>query len=97
MAALRPAVLDVVVHEAEVVAHLHRRRARQGAGMVARDGLVGQQADERAHALATGRLAIQAEVVANHVVQLARALILGLGDDGARGVAEAGDEPRILS
>ena len=52
MAALAPPVLDVVVDEAEVVAHLHGGRAGQGAHVVAGDGLVGEQADERPDALA---------------------------------------------
>ena len=52
VAPLGVAVLDVVVDEAEVVAELDRRGARQRAPMVAGDGGVGEQAQERPHALA---------------------------------------------
>ena len=92
MPALQPAVLDVVVDEAEVVTHLHGSRARQRPDVVTRDGLVGQQADERAHALAARRVAVQAEVVAHHGVELARAVVLGVADDGEDGSLGIGDE-----
>ena len=52
MAALAVAVLDVVVDEAEVVAELDRRRARQGRPVVAGDRGVGEEAEERPHPLA---------------------------------------------
>ena len=66
MAALQAVVLDVVVDEAEVVAHLHGRGAGQGAHVLAGDRLVGEQADERAQPLATWRFAVEPEVVADH-------------------------------
>ena len=71
MAALRARVLDVVVDEAEVVAHLHGRGARQRALVLARDRLVGQQAQQRPQALAARRVPVQAQVVADPVVELA--------------------------
>ena len=52
VAALRVAVLDVVVDEAEVVAELHGRRARQGGLELAGDARVGQQAEQGPHPLA---------------------------------------------
>ena len=83
--ALDVAVLDVVVDEAEVVAELHRGRARERRLVLTGDRRVGQEPEERAHALA-GRRArpVQAEVVADHLVQAVR-----------RGVAIA-DEPEDL-
>ena len=55
MASLDVAVLDVVVDEAEVVAQLDRRGARQRALVVAGDAGVGEQAEQRAHPLAARR------------------------------------------
>ena len=69
VAALDVAVLDVVVDEAEVVAELHGRRTGQGAGVLAGDRRVGEEAQERAHALAArpGR-PVEPQVVADHLV-----------------------------
>ncbi len=92
MAPLGPAVLDVIVDEAEVVAHLHRGGAGQSSHVLARDGLVRQQADERTHALAAGRVAVEAHVVADHRVELARALVLGPRDDPEHLALGVGDE-----
>src|SRR3970282_2097556 len=65
VAPLAIAVLDVVVDEAEVVAELDGRGARQGAPWVTGDRGVGQEAQERPHPLARdARLAVEAEVVA---------------------------------
>ncbi len=89
---LRAVVLDVVVHEAEVVAHLHGRSTGQRADMVTGDGVVGEQTDEWPDALAPGCIAVEAEVVAHHGVQLARALVLGPGDDAEDGGLGIGDE-----
>ena len=52
MAALGAAVLDVVVDQAEVVAHLDGRGAGQRALVLTGDGLVGQEAQQRAQPLA---------------------------------------------
>ena len=52
VAAFAVAVLDVVVDEAEVVAEFHGRGAGQRALVLAGDAGVGQQAQERPHALA---------------------------------------------
>ena len=60
--------------------------------VVAGDGLVGQQADERAHALAAGRVAVEAHVVADHRVQLAGALVLGARDHAEHLLLGVGDE-----
>jgi hypothetical protein len=69
VAALDVTVLDVVVDEAEVVAQLHGGGARQRPGVLARDRRVGEQAQQRPHALAarSGR-SVQAQVVADHLV-----------------------------
>ena len=74
-------ILDVIVNEAEVVAHLDRGGTGQRLHVVADDGLVGQQADKWAHALATRRVTVEAHVIADHRVQLASARILGPSDD----------------
>ena len=69
VAALAVAVLDVVVDEAEVVAELDGRGARQGRAVVAGDRRVGEQAEERPHPLAARRAgAVEPEVVADHLV-----------------------------
>ena len=55
MAALRARILDVVMDQAEVVAHLHGGRTRQRPLVLARDRLVGQQAQQRPQPLAAAR------------------------------------------
>ena len=55
VAALAVAVLDVVVDEAEVVAELDGRGARQGGAVVAGDRGVGEEAEQRPHPLAARR------------------------------------------
>ena len=92
MPSLRAAVLDVVVDEAEVVAHLDRRRARQGAHVLAGDRLVREQADERTDALAARTVAVEAHVVADHRVELGRPLVLGRIDDAQDRGLGVGDE-----
>ncbi len=54
MAALAVGVLDVVVHEAEVVPQLHGGGPRKGRSVLPGERLVGEQAQERADALSTG-------------------------------------------
>ncbi len=69
VAALHVAVLDVVVDEAEVVAQLHGRGAGEGTRVVAGDGGVGEQPQERAHPLAAWTVrSVQPEVIADHLV-----------------------------
>ena len=69
VAALGVAVLDVVVDQAEVVAELHGRGAGQGRTVVARDRGVGEQPEQRPHPLAGRAAAVEAEVVAAHLVE----------------------------
>ena len=92
MASLGAGVLDVVVDETEVVAHLHGGRARQRALMLARDGLVGQQSQQRPQPLAAGGVRIQAQVIADPAVQLGGALVLGGRDDPGHLGLGIGDE-----
>ena len=81
VAALDVAVLDVVVDEAEVVAQLHRRGPRQGRPVVARDRRVGEQAQQRPHALAARAVgAVEAKVVADHRVHAGRGRLAILHD-----------------
>ena len=93
MAALPVAVLDVVVDEAEVVAELDGRRAGQGPAVLARDRVIGEEAEQRPDPLAArGPGPVQREVVADHLVQAvgrwvaigdeADDLGLGVGDEG---------------
>jgi hypothetical protein len=66
-------VLDVVVDEAEVVPQLHRRRARQGRPVIARDRGVREQAQQGPHPLAARSAgAIEPQVVADHLVHAGR-------------------------
>ena len=92
VAALEVAVLDVVVDEAEVVAELDRGGAGQRPAVLARDRGVGQEAEQRPHALAAVRArAVEREVVADHLVQAvgrrvavpdeAQDLAFGVGDE----------------
>ncbi len=92
VAALHVAVLDVVVDEREVVAELDRRRAGQGAPVLAGDAGVGEQAEQRSHPLAArGTRSVEREVVADHLVQAVGRriavlhepddLVLGVGDE----------------
>ena len=81
VAPLGALVLDVVVDEAEVVAHLHGCGAGQRALVLAGDRLVGQQAEQRSQPLAALGRSVEAHVVADPAVQLARAGILGRVDD----------------
>ena len=93
MATLAVAVLDVVVDEAEVVAELDRRGARQRRAVIARDRRVGQEAEQGPDPLAAGRAGpIEGQVVADHLVQAVgrRIAVLDEADDLAFGV---GDEP----
>ena len=104
VAALGVAVLDVVVHEAEVVPELDRGRARQRRPVVARDRRIGQQAEQRAHPLAARAvLAVEPEVVADHLVHARRGRVavrddphdlrLGVGEeDGQVDVARDGHD-----
>ena len=106
VAALDVAVLDVVVDEAEVVAELDRRGARQRAPVLAGDRGVGEQPEQRTHALAApGPRAVEAQVVADHLVHArgrrvavlddAQDLGLGVGDeDGEVEVAARRSWPR---
>ena len=92
MAALDVGVLDVVVDQAEVVAELDGRGAGQGRLVLAGDRGVGQQPEQRPHPLAGRAAAVEAEVVADHLVQApgrrvvvadeAQDLVLGGGDQG---------------
>ena len=68
VAPLAVAVLDVVVDEAEVVAELDGGGARQRGGVLAGDRGVGEEAEERPHPLARGPRAVEAQVVADHLV-----------------------------
>ena len=92
VAALRAAVLDVVVDEAEVVAQLDGGCAGQRAQVLAGDRLVREQAEERTEALAAWPVAVEAQVVAHHRVELARPLVLGLVDDAQDRGLGVGDE-----
>ena len=94
MTTLHVAILDIVVDEAEVVTQLDCRGPGQRGAMVAGQRFVGEQA----RAMAAGacravRLAIEAEVVANHLVQRRRALVLGTVDDRQDLVLGVGNEP----
>ena len=95
VAALDVPVLDVVVDQAEVVAQLHGRRAREGAGVLAGDARVGEEAQERAHALAARSVRpVQPEVVPDHLVDADRRFVpvaddaqdlrLGVGEELAQ-------------
>ena len=92
MAAFRARILDVVVDQAEVVAHLHGGGTRQRALVLTRDRLVGQQAQQRSKALASTRPGIQAQVEPDPVVELRRALVLGRRDDARHLGLGIGDE-----
>ena len=92
MPALGAAVLDVVVDEAEVVAHLDGGGPRERAQVLAGDRLVREQADERPEALAPGPVPVEAHVVADHRVELGRALVLGSLDDPQDRGLGIGDE-----
>jgi hypothetical protein len=92
MAALHVAVLDVVMHEREVVPELDRRGAGQGAPVLAGDAGVCEQAEQRSHPLAArGTRSVEREVVADHLVQAVGRriavlhepddLVLGVGDE----------------
>jgi hypothetical protein len=73
MVALGIGILDVIVHEAEVVPELERRGAGQRLAVVAGQRLVGQHAEEGADALpARGSAPVDAEVVRQHLVQRPR-------------------------
>ena len=86
-------VLDVVVHEAEVVAQLDRRRARQGGLVRPGQRLVGEQAEERPESFAADAvLPVEAEVIAHLLVHRTRGLVLGLGDELEDGRFRVGDE-----
>ena len=98
VAALGVAVLDVVVDEAEVVAQLDRGRARQRPPVVAGDRRVGEQSEQRPDALAAVRvLAVQREVVADHLVQPVRrrVAVLDEADDLALGVGDEVGELKV--
>src|SRR3990170_7829765 len=73
MPSLPVAILDVVVHEAEVVAELDGRRTGQRSAVVTGDRGVGQEAQERPHPLARQAVgAIKAKVVAALLVDADR-------------------------
>ena len=93
VAALAVVVLDVVVDQAEVVAQLDRGGARQRAAMVAGDRGVGEEAEQRPHALAGRAGAVQPEVVADHLVH-ARGRRVGARDDAQDLRLRVGDELR---
>ena len=81
MATLHVAVLDVIVDEAEVVAQLDRRGSGQCGAVVTGQRFVGEQPEEGTKALAARALAVEAEVVAHHLVQRRRPFVLGSVDD----------------
>jgi len=95
VASLAVAVLDVVVDQAEVVAELNRRGARQGPPMVAGDRGIGEQAEQRPHPLARRARAVEAEVVAAHLVDARGGRIAGLDESGDLGLG-VGDELRDI-
>ena len=72
MATFPIGILDVVVNQAEVVAQLHGCRSWQRGVVVALDRGVGEQPEEGAHPLSGRAAAVQAEVVAHHLVQAGR-------------------------
>ena len=91
VAPLDVAVLDVVVDQAEVVAELDGRGARQGRLVLAGDRGVGEEPEERPHPLAGRRAGpVEPEVVADHLVDAVgrriavpderQDLVLGRGD-----------------
>ena len=83
MTALLVGVLDVVVHEAEVVAELDGRRARQCGAVGSGQRLVGEEAEQRAHPLSARSVRlVEPEVIAEHLVQ-GPGVTVALGDDGA--------------
>ncbi len=102
---LHVAVLDVVVDEAEVVAELDRRGARQRGPVIALDRRVREEPEQGAHALAARAVsALEPEVVADHLVHVRRRgvpvvddtqdLRLGVGDEeGDVDVARDGHGP----
>jgi hypothetical protein len=92
VASLDVAILDVVVDETEVVAELDRGCAGQGRPVVAGDRLVGEQSEQRTQPLAARRLGVEPEVVADHVVQLGRALVLRLLDNAQDLRLRVGDQ-----
>ncbi len=69
--ALAVGVLDVVVDEAEVVPELERRGAGKGLLVVPAEGLVGEDAEQRADPLPAPlrRVGIEPEVVGEHLVE----------------------------
>ena len=94
MATLAVAVLDVVVHEAEVVPELDGSSARERVAVVAGDRRVREEAQERSDALAAvPTLPVEREMVADHLVQPVggRVAVADEPDDLAFGV---GDELR---
>ena len=78
MTAQGAVVLDVVMHEREVVNELHGGRGGKGVAPVGAAGLAGQQTDGRAQVFAAGRgrwlevFVGPAEMVAQHTGQIGR-------------------------
>ena len=92
MTTLGAVVLDVVVDQAEVVAHLHGRGARQRPLVLARDGLVGEEPQEGPQPLAPRCVPVEAQMEPDPAVQLRRPLVLGGLDDALHLVLGVGDE-----
>ena len=71
MPALAVGILDVVVHEAEVVPELERRGSGEGLAVVAAQRLVGEDTEQRPDpfAAAARSVAVETEVVGEHLVQ----------------------------
>jgi hypothetical protein len=86
MAPFAVAILDVIVDEAEVVAELDGRGAGKRGSVVTRDRGVRQESQQGPDPLAGRRvLVVEAEVVANHLV-----------DAGSRGLGARPDDAQDL-